>query len=223
MNNIFDKKRNDIFYTPINGEVYECKFNSVCIKVSGCTDNALLGTGIISLNMDNYMFPIISMSLILADSTEPVDATSGVFSPTKIYRTFDDCIKDNNPLFKQDETYGLLLNTCVIFDTIAGEFTPKKRSGQQITTPKQEKRYIDYLHTDGQTLTPTSAILAEKTDRTKTIQNQSMIWSTTSGSLRTAITISAISRTKRAMTLTQSKYTDFITENRNTYKMVYFH
>lgn len=126
MNNIFDKKRNNIFYTPINGEVYECKFNSVCIKVSGCTDNALLGTGIISLNMDNYMFPIISMSLILADSTEPVDATSGVFSPTKIYRTFDDCIKDNNPLFRQDETYGLLLNTCVIFDTIAGEFTPKK-------------------------------------------------------------------------------------------------
>lgn len=95
MENIFT---NGVFYTPINGEIYQLKFKSLSIPLSYSKDS------IINFNQREINTIIVDIASIGEMFWNNYNKS---FDAKKIYQTIEDCIECINPIFVFRAPYGL--------------------------------------------------------------------------------------------------------------------
>lgn len=110
VNNIF--ANGTVFYTPINGDIYACRFKRLFLAINAIfaiRDDQTINIG----DYDNCDISICGAVLEIANRTEPVTFGTKGIDPCRIYRTVDDCLSDVKPLFfKQGDR--LRLNVIII-------------------------------------------------------------------------------------------------------------
>lgn len=97
-NNIFSKSLNNIFYTKIDGEVYQVKFENIIYSIDTIHTNDFLNF------FEFNTHKIVTIKINVASKGEMTwyeHIYQSPFDPTKIYSSVEDCINEKHPIFKR--------------------------------------------------------------------------------------------------------------------------
>lgn len=91
-NNIFSKENGNIFYTPINGEIYQLRFISLSVRLTHTTGNMVYFN---DRPINTAIVEIASLGIRHWNNNSLTDN----FDLKKVYMSVDDAVAANNPLF----------------------------------------------------------------------------------------------------------------------------
>lgn len=97
-NNIFSKENGKLFYTPINGEIYQVRFTSLSIPLKYADGN------VIYLNDYAITTAIVEIASLGKHQWSAIDNNS--FDLMKIYLSVEDAVAATNPVFRYERGHG---------------------------------------------------------------------------------------------------------------------